>query len=220
MNKGILLGVGAIIGYFLLRSKTTEAAEVAETDDTGDGGGSSVDYESGDEYGLLIPGAGGGGGGGDYGDDDTGDDDNNVETAVEPEVDFIDLDDTGDTDDGGDDDGDDEEGGGGIDESPPYPPIDESPYPPLTPVDPYVELFQVGDVNLDGAVNIVDAMLVAQYLNGMRTFSPLQMKLADVNQDGVISQSDAQMIANYTVGIASIPDVWFDGTGIVVHKQG
>ena len=74
MNKGILLGVGALIGYFLLRSgKTTEAAE---TDGTGDGsgGGSTVDEDEGDEYGLLIPGAGGGGGGGDSGDDGTGDD--------------------------------------------------------------------------------------------------------------------------------------------------
>ncbi len=57
-----------------------------------------------------------------------------------------------------------------------------------------------GDVNLDGNVSIVDAMFIAQYVNGLRQFNDSQLAVADVNQDRKITMEDAQTIAGYRVG--------------------
>ena len=57
-----------------------------------------------------------------------------------------------------------------------------------------------GDVNEDGAVTILDAQQVAQYVAGTRTFTPCQLKKADVDGDGVVTATDVQYISNYTVG--------------------
>jgi len=56
-----------------------------------------------------------------------------------------------------------------------------------------------GDVNGDGIVSIVDAMYVAQYLEGTRTLTACQLIAADVDGDGIITSTDAQYIGNYTV---------------------
>lgn len=92
--------------------------------------------------------------------------------------------------------------------------------PPEPPDVSPSRFFQVGDVNLDGKVNIVDAMLLSQYLAGSLVLTTHQAMLADVNQDGEISQEDVDLIAQYTVGMADIPDVWINSDGIVMHQQG
>ena len=51
-----------------------------------------------------------------------------------------------------------------------------------------------GDVNLDGAITIDDAVLVQKYINRMCTFSDIQKYAADVNSDGVINIYDSTEI--------------------------
>jgi hypothetical protein len=62
-----------------------------------------------------------------------------------------------------------------------------------------------GDVTGEGAVNIVDAMYIAQYTVGNRPSSDLNMGNADVNNcDGNVDIVDAMFIAQYTVGAREI----------------
>ena len=57
-----------------------------------------------------------------------------------------------------------------------------------------------GDANNDGIINIVDALMAAQYLVGLSP-AGFDTATADVNGDGVINIIDALMIAQYAVGI-------------------
>ena len=58
-----------------------------------------------------------------------------------------------------------------------------------------------GDVNADGIVSIVDALIVAQYFTYISTRVSLDKAVADVNNSGTIDIVDALIIAQYTVGI-------------------
>lgn len=51
-----------------------------------------------------------------------------------------------------------------------------------------------GDVNLDGTVDLADAIMLLQYLAGNRDLTPKQLKAADVTSDGVIDTADAIVI--------------------------
>ena len=51
-----------------------------------------------------------------------------------------------------------------------------------------------GDVNIDGAITIDDAVLVQKYISHMCTFSDIQKYAADVNSDGVINVYDSTEI--------------------------
>jgi hypothetical protein len=57
-----------------------------------------------------------------------------------------------------------------------------------------------GDVNNDGTVNIVDALMTAQYYVGLNPQGFVSAR-ADVNCDGNITVVDALMIAQYYVGL-------------------
>ena len=57
-----------------------------------------------------------------------------------------------------------------------------------------------GDVNRDGTVTIVDALMTAQYYVGLNP-PGFYAGAADVNDDGVINIIDALMIAQYYVGL-------------------
>jgi uncharacterized protein (DUF362 family) len=61
---------------------------------------------------------------------------------------------------------------------------------------------ELGDVNSNGSIDIVDALLVAQYYVGLepQTFDP---SVADVNCNGSIDIVDALLIAQYYVGLIS-----------------
>ncbi len=64
----------------------------------------------------------------------------------------------------------------------------------------------LGDANLDGVVNIIDAQQIARYVSGLTTFTDQQKQNADVNRDGVITTVDADLISKYSVGlITSFP---------------
>jgi len=60
----------------------------------------------------------------------------------------------------------------------------------------------VGDVNADTNINIVDALLIAQYYVGFNP-SPFYESAADVSYDNVINIVDALLVAQYYVGIIS-----------------
>ena len=61
-------------------------------------------------------------------------------------------------------------------------------------------LAETGDVNTDGSINIVDALLIAQYYVGL-TPSPFDPASADTNGDGSINIVDALLVAQYYVGL-------------------
>ena len=59
-----------------------------------------------------------------------------------------------------------------------------------------------GDVNGDGTVNIIDALVTAQYSVGLNP-SPFIQTAADVDCSGIINIVDALQIAQYYVGLIS-----------------
>ena len=72
--------------------------------------------------------------------------------------------------------------------------------------DPDAVVTLMGDVNGDGKVNYLDAMLIAQYYVGDITAEDLDATVADVNGDGKINYLDAMLVAQYYVGdIDSFP---------------
>jgi hypothetical protein len=56
-----------------------------------------------------------------------------------------------------------------------------------------------GDANLDGCVSIVDAMFIAQYDVGLRTFEADQLTCTDTNDDLFTNTVDAMHIAQWLV---------------------
>lgn len=60
--------------------------------------------------------------------------------------------------------------------------------------------FAVGDVNMDGEVDIMDANLMIQQIVGNTEFDSVQMSLYDVNGDGAGDVMDANQIIQYVVG--------------------
>ncbi|MBN1697244.1 MAG: glycoside hydrolase family 9 protein [Spirochaetales bacterium] len=79
-----------------------------------------------------------------------------------------------------------------------------SPTTPGTPTPTPTGGVLTGDVNGDGTINIVDALLIAQYYVGLEPagFNP---DAGDTNQDGNINIVDALRVAQYYVG--SIPSL-------------
>jgi len=68
-----------------------------------------------------------------------------------------------------------------------------------------------GDVTLNGHVDIVDAMFIAQWVVGLRTLSTGQLECADTFDDGTPDIADAMHIAqwvvdpNMTLGVLKVP---------------
>lgn len=58
----------------------------------------------------------------------------------------------------------------------------------------------VGDVNGDNAINLLDALWILQYYNGVRTFDDSAFKRADVNNSNKVDLVDALMIMKYYNG--------------------
>lgn len=56
------------------------------------------------------------------------------------------------------------------------------------------EMYQKGDVNTDGVVDVKDFQLVKDYIVGNVEFNAAQKKLADMNDDGDVTLTDAGMI--------------------------
>ncbi len=73
----------------------------------------------------------------------------------------------------------------------------------LAPADPFlpdvlVQLIGIppmpGDINLDGEVDLSDAILLMQYLSGNRALTVRQLKAADINNDGKVNVGDVTII--------------------------
>lgn len=73
----------------------------------------------------------------------------------------------------------------------------------------------IGDATLDDNVDIVDALSIAQYVDGTRAFSFHQIEESDTNCDGQITSTDANYISEYTVGLRARL-----GCKVVIHSWG
>lgn len=58
----------------------------------------------------------------------------------------------------------------------------------------------IGDVNLDGHVDVIDATEISKYIVSISTLSDVQRELADYNHDGEINVVDATEIQKLVVG--------------------
>lgn len=59
----------------------------------------------------------------------------------------------------------------------------------------------LGDVNVDGEVDIADALLISRYDAGLVELNESQLALADVNDDGEADIADALLISRYDAGL-------------------
>lgn len=57
--------------------------------------------------------------------------------------------------------------------------------------------FVLGDINQDGNVNILDLILLAKHIVGIKTLPSNQILLADINKDGILDLKDALMLCHY-----------------------
>lgn len=57
-----------------------------------------------------------------------------------------------------------------------------------------------GDINGDGAVDVLDAVMVQKYAVELIELNDQQLIIGDVNGDGVVDALDAALIQQYTVG--------------------
>ena len=59
----------------------------------------------------------------------------------------------------------------------------------------------IGDIDGDGAVTMADAMILFDYLSGVRTLTDEQKLAADVDGDGAVTMADAMRMFDYLAGI-------------------
>ena len=61
--------------------------------------------------------------------------------------------------------------------------------------------YEIGDVNMDGKLNIRDATLIQKSIAKMETLDDIQTLLADYNSDGKVNVKDATAIQKFIAGI-------------------
>ncbi|MBN2289377.1 MAG: M4 family metallopeptidase [Candidatus Glassbacteria bacterium] len=59
----------------------------------------------------------------------------------------------------------------------------------------------LGDVNMDGAVNILDALIILSHLSGLALPQGVDLGLGDIDNNGGIDAADVNLILAYTVGL-------------------
>lgn len=62
---------------------------------------------------------------------------------------------------------------------------------------------KLGDVNLDGSVNIIDVISINKAILGKETLTEKQNLTSDANQNGIVDSSDSLMIMKEIVGITT-----------------
>lgn len=60
--------------------------------------------------------------------------------------------------------------------------------------------YEIGDVNMDGSVDVLDAAVVQKYAAGKAELTAEQLELADVNNDNNVDVLDAAEIQKYAAG--------------------
>jgi serpin B len=78
----------------------------------------------------------------------------------------------------------------------------------------FPQAFSLGDANEDGAINVIDALVTAQYYVGIKP-AHINLALSDVNSDGSTSIVDALLIAQFYVGIITEFPGQATGVGIL-----
>ena len=68
-------------------------------------------------------------------------------------------------------------------------------------VEPDPETTAVGDINGDGAINVLDAVMVVQYIIELESLDANALLRADVNADGAVNILDVNMIIQYSLGL-------------------
>ncbi len=63
----------------------------------------------------------------------------------------------------------------------------------------------LGDINENGDINVIDALMALQGITGVRALTPLQRLVADVSRDSRVSVLDALIILQYCSGIVTYP---------------
>lgn len=63
--------------------------------------------------------------------------------------------------------------------------------------------FLLGDVNNDGKINMLDAILVQKHGIGLTSLTDTQLQIADVTGDGNVNIRDAILIQKYSLGLLS-----------------
>jgi hypothetical protein len=58
-----------------------------------------------------------------------------------------------------------------------------------------------GDVNGDGAIDLIDVRLCAQIAQGVISGTAQQRAAADVNRDGDVDMDDVTILSEYVLGI-------------------
>lgn len=64
----------------------------------------------------------------------------------------------------------------------------------------YYKDFILGDVNMDGSVNMKDTLVLRQYISGSTSLNSRQIQLADINQDGTVNMKDYLFLRKYIAG--------------------
>ena len=62
----------------------------------------------------------------------------------------------------------------------------------------------LGDLNSDGNINSLDAVLLARYRAGLINLTDQQLEAADLNGDGNVNSLDAVLLARYRAGLISV----------------
>ncbi|MDE6707320.1 MAG: leucine-rich repeat protein, partial [Oscillospiraceae bacterium] len=57
-------------------------------------------------------------------------------------------------------------------------------------------VYEIGDINRDGAINVTDIIYLQKYLHGKQNISQRQYALADMNQDNMINIFDFVLLKN------------------------
>lgn len=84
---------------------------------------------------------------------------------------------------------------------------------------PY-DMFQLGDVNMDGSITQDDAYEIMNYFGGSADFSSVQKVLADVNSDRRIEYIDTTAIIEIINGTYTPPLKWATAVDYAAAKVG
>ena len=60
--------------------------------------------------------------------------------------------------------------------------------------------FDLGDANLDGIINVLDIVIVVNYVLGVNEFNNSQFQASDMNSDGTVNILDIISIVNIIIG--------------------
>ncbi len=82
--------------------------------------------------------------------------------------------------------------------------------PTSTAISPQGPCYPLGDANVDGKVDVVDALLILRFVAALSITGTFNQQNADVDRDGKITSVDALKIERYVAGL----DTTFSGCGI------